>query len=159
MGSLKMYIKWITLVPFKMTELFTYMEKDWIRVKWLCLSEPNGTPMGKAYEDYDRFLWEMTKHHKTHIHWRWGADLGFDAHAHMIVSVPVDEHERFMKRDSTFKAWSKFPFKQVWYQPWENGHQTEGYACEKHTRMPDRTRCPKRSSACRRGSCTHNIAC
>ena len=143
-----------------MKELFTYMGKDWIRVKWLTLTLDNGTDMGKAYEHYDQFLWEMTKHHKCHFHWRWGADWGVNKHGHMIVSVPVDEHQRFLEKDKTFKAWKHWRFKNLWYKDWENGHKTEGYACKsnKHTEMDYMTRCPKRSAPCRADRCSHNIA-
>ncbi len=131
--------------------------KKWIRVKWLTLSDENGTPMGESYLNYDDFLWAMTKHYKTHFHWRWGADWGWDAHGHMIVSVPLDEYERFLLKDKTFNKSKHRPFKQTHYVDFIEGFSTEGYACEKHTRMRDKVRCPKKRKPCKRGECTHNI--
>ena len=145
-----------------MKRLFTYMDKQWVRVKWITLTEPNGTPMGKAWIDYQQFLWDMTKHYKTHFHWVMGGDLGFNAHAHIIASVPMDELERFQQRDKTFKHKEKWTddygkSKHVWFQDFEEGHGTEWYACEKpdHTRLPVQTKCPERTEPCRAGRCTH----
>ena len=137
--------------------LFTHMNKEWTNVKFLTLSDVNGTPMGLAHIRYDDFLWEMMKHYKTHMHWRWGADIGKKAHAHIIVSVPTDELKRFWEKDKTFSPYRNYPFKQVWYKDWRDGHKTEGYACEKHTRMTDKARCPQRSKPCKKGRCSHNI--
>jgi len=137
--------------------LFTHMNKEWTNVKFLTLSDVNGTPMGLAHIRYDDFLWEMMKHYKTHMHWRWGADIGKKAHAHIIVSVPTDELQRFWEKDKTFSPYRNYPFKQVWYKDWRDGHKTEGYACEKHTRMNDKVRCPERSKPCKKKRCSHNI--
>tara|TARA_R110000851_G_scaffold272854_1_gene425575 strand:+ start:819 stop:1247 length:429 start_codon:yes stop_codon:yes gene_type:complete len=140
-----------------MKKLHIVKMKKWIRVKWLTLSDENGTPMGESYLNYDDFLWAMTKHYKTHFHWRWGADWGWDAHGHMIVSVPLDEYERFLLKDKTFNKSKHRPFKQTHYIDFIEGFSTEEYACEKHTRMRDKVRCPKKRKPCKRGECTHNI--
>lgn len=145
------------MVHWVKMELFKYMSREWVRVKWLTLSEPNGTPMGDAWCAYEDFAWSMSKHYKTHLHFRWGADWGYNSHAHFIVSVPLDELNRFEERDEKFKEWSKRPFKQVHYEDFVTGYKTEGYACEKHTSMEDRARCPRRTKPCKRGDCSHDI--
>jgi hypothetical protein len=134
------------------------MDKEWIRVKWLTLSEENGTPMGKAWLHYDDFSWDMTRHYKTHFHWTWGADWGFKAHGHIIVSVPVDEYWRFVNKDRTFNKSKHRAFKQTHYVDFVEGYKTEGYACELHTRMDDKVRCPSKRKPCQgKGKCAYNI--
>ena len=127
-------------------------------MKWLTLSEENGTPIGKAWLHYDDFSWDMTRHYKTHFHWTWGADWGFKAHGHMIVSVPVDEYWRFVNKDRTFNKSKHRAFKHTHYVDFEEGHRTEGYACELHTRMGDKVRCPSKRKTCQgKGKCAYNI--
>lgn len=127
-------------------------------MKWLTLSEENGTPMGKAWLHYDDFSWDMTRHYKTHFHWTWGADWGFKAHGHIIVSVPVDEYWRFVNKDRTFNKSKHRAFKQTHYVDFVEGYKTEGYACELHTRMDDKVRCPSKRKPCQgKGKCAYNI--
>ena len=143
----------------EMKKLYTHMSREWVRVKWITLTEPNGTPMGKAWENYQKFLWEMTKHYGTHFHWVMGGDFGENSHAHIICGVPKDEEERFWRLDKTFKSYKHWKFKNLWFKDFQEGFKTEGYACEKHDhkRMPESVKCPKRREPCKKGRCTHGI--
>ena len=131
------------------------MNKVWTNVKWLTLNEPNGTYMGVAHLHYRRFITDMVFHYKTHLHVEWGADLHKKAHAHLVVSVPVDELERFARKDASFSAPKHWVKRNVHYVDWKDGFSTLGYATKRHRKMPTIVKCPKRSKRCRRGACTH----
>jgi len=131
------------------------MNKKWKNVKWMTLTEPNGTSVGEAWLDYDHFMWEMTKHYKCHIQWVTGIEMGHNAHCHVIASVPEEEEERFWSKDRSFNGHSKWKFRKADFQKWKDGFGTVWYTTVKHTRLPDKVRCPKKAKPCRKGRCLH----
>ena len=128
---------------------------DYVEVSWVMLSEPNGTPIGKQWLEYQTFFWDLAKATKCHIHIRPGVEEGKNAHGHFIVSVPRRELMKYTTRLERFKPWKSWRFRTLSFDPWEPGHRTYWYTEVKHIPLGARTLCPRIYGSCRRGDCEH----
>jgi hypothetical protein len=130
---------------------------DYESVLWLTLTENRKHKKGllKQLKSYDGWFWELTKHTKCHIKTLSGYDQK-EAHCHNEVMVPKDELERFKKKWVTFSPSKHWRFKHLHYEAWDESRANRGYITQKHTEIHF-SKCPRQSSACRNGTCTHTL--
>lgn len=129
---------------------------QYIPVIFATLTEPNGTHLVKMLDDTSMFLRDLLFHTKSHLKSELGYEEGYNAHTHIILSVPKDELEYFERRLATFRPWKSWRFKTLDFQPFIQGKgNTFSYVLGKHSPLRPETFCPKRFSACRKGQCSH----
>ena len=132
------------------------MDDGFTPVAFATLTAKNKTQLWKLLDGVSGFIWDCGKSTKVHLKPHIGYEDGKNTHAHLILSVPDYELERWANKSSRFKPWKSWRFKTLDFQEWEEGHDTFGYVLEKHTPLFPDVVCPRRSRRCRSGKCRHS---
>jgi len=132
------------------------MNDGFTPVIFATLTAKNGTALWKLLDGVSAFVWDCSKATKVHLKPDIGYEEGKNTHAHLILSVPDYELDRWREKEARFKAWKSWRFKTLDFQPWKEGHDTFGYVLEKHTPLLPGVVCPRRCRRCRHGKCRHS---